>query len=581
MAFDAGMLRAVLYDIGQNASGARVEKIYQPARDEVDLLLHCGRETRRLALHTGTAPRLSFTALARENPAVAPMFCMLLRKQLTGARLLEVRQLGFDRVARLVFSCLNEMGYAVIRNLVVELMGKYSNLILTDEGDRIIAVLKPVDFSDSEIRQLLPGLHYELPGEQDKLSPLTATREEFFAAYAAFDPSRAAERFITATYLGTAASTAREIVFRAAGRTDATVGDLPAGRLWEAFDAWFDRLRHHRYTPTLVTDGGGTPTEYAYAPLLSCGDAAQPCASFTELFDRFFGERDLRERIRQRSTDLCRLLGHAVARLEKKLALQREELADCARGEEYKRQGDLITANLYRLRRGDACLRALDYSVDPPEEVTLQLDTRLSPAQNAQRLYKLYNKAKHAPHYLVGQIEEAEAELRYVESVQAFLDRAETEADLIELRDELYRAGFASRMKNYTPQKQVKSRPMTFVTSGGYRLLCGRNNTQNELLTFRTAGRGDLWFHAKNVPGSHVILVCDGEEPSERDYTEAAALAAYYSQAKGDHIAVDYTRVRNVKKPPGAKPGYVIYHTNYTAYVSPALPPQEESEKKP
>ena len=294
-------------------------------------------------------------------------------------------------------------------------------------------------------------------------------------------------------------------------------------------------------------------------------------SDFASLLDRFFGERDRAERIRQRAADVLRLLTNARARLDKKLSVRREELAECAKGDEYKKKADLITANIYMIKRGMASFEAFDYTLDPPKAVTVELDTRLSPSQNAQRMYKYYNKAKSAALHLTTLIDEAQSELEYIESVQAFLERAESEEDLNEIRSELYNSGYGSRLKNYTPPKQLKSRPMEFVSDTGYRILCGRNNLQNELLTFRVASKGDLWFHAKGVPGSHVILLCDGEEPSELDYTQAAEIAAYYSKANGSPVAVDYTRVKNVKKPSGARTGYVIYKTNYTAYVEAKL----------
>ncbi len=294
---------------------------------------------------------------------------------------------------------------------------------------------------------------------------------------------------------------------------------------------------------------------------------------FAGLFDAFFAERDRVERTRQRAQDLFRLLSAAQARLNRKLEAQTEELADTARGEEYRRTGDLIIANLYRLRRGDRVVSLIDYNADPPAEVTVELDPRLSPSDNAERFYKHYRKAKTAKGILTEQIARCRDEIEYLASVESFLDRAETEQDLTDIRDELYRAGYASRMKNYAPSKQNKpSKPTETVTPGGYRVLIGRNNLQNDHLTFRVAARNDLWFHAKGVPGSHVILLCNGEEPSAEDYTFAATLAAGYSKANvagGATVPVDYTRVSNVKKPAGARPGFVIYKTNYTAFVLP------------
>lgn len=575
MAYDAGMLYAVLREIKDLAAGgAKIEKIYQPSGDEVTLTFRAGGRSQLLCLNAGTAsPRIALSGVSRENPAVAPMFCMLLRKHLAGARLIAAEQIGYERVARFCFSGYDEMGYPTEKFLVAEVMGKYSNLMLLDADDRITAVLRPVDFSTSRLRQVLPGMKYELPPPQDKRPPMDETREGFLSAIADFPPDRPADKFITSTYLGTATQVAREIVYLASGDASALISELSPERLWQTFSEWFGALAAGEVSPTLVLDPSGVPKDFAYRPMTYFGKEYRnlSCGSFAEMLDRFFEERDRCERIRQRASDLLRLLSGAEGRLERKLEAQRLELADCRMGEEWRRRGDLVIANLYRLRRGDRLVSLTDYTVDPPTEVELELDPRRAPSENAERFYKLYRKAKTAEQMLTQQIARSEEELRYLAGVRSFLDRAETEQDLTDLREELYRSGYASRMKNYTPQRQAKpSKPTEAVTPAGYRLLIGRNNLQNEHLTFKVAKKDDLWFHAKGVPGSHVILLCDGEEPPAEDYTFAAELAAGASQAaKGESVPVDYTRVRNIRKPPAARPGYVTYKTNYTAYVTP------------
>ena len=568
MAFDAGMLHGVLHEITERCGGAKVEKVLQPTRDEVDIVCR----GHRLAIHVGSSiPHIALTGLAKDNPAVPPMFCMLLRKHLVGALLTEVRQEGFDRVARLVFAGHDDMGFPTTRTLVVELMGKYNNLILLDGEDKILSAMKYIDFSDSSLRQVLPGLTYTLPPAQAKANPLVTTPEEFHRLYCACSPEKSIARFLADSFSGIAIGNAREIAYRATGLIDAPLGAVSPEALEVAFFAWFQKVKNQEYHPVILMDEEWAPVEYSYQEITYYGEKikAEVYNSFSDLFDIYFGEKERVERIRQRAADVIRIVSRTEARLERKLALQREEWADSEKGEQYRRLGDLITANLYRIKRGMDAVLATDYSVDPPAEVEVPLDPRLYPAQNAQKMYKLYNKAKTAHEVLGEQIARSEEELAYMQSVRAFLDRAATEADLSEIRDELYRSGYASRMKGYKPQKQVKPRPITYVSQSGYKILCGRNNLQNDLLTFRMAEKGDLWFHAKGVPGSHVILVCGGEEPSEEDYTQAAEIAAFHSQATGDLVAVDYTRVKNVKKPPSAKPGFVIYKTNYTAFVRP------------
>ena len=338
-------------------------------------------------------------------------------------------------------------------------------------------------------------------------------------------------------------------------------------------DRWANLLIEEKYTPTVALDENDKPVDYSYMDITYLGGSVKlrHFDRISDMLDLYFAEKDRQERIHQRAHDLVTLLNNAIARTERKLAIQRESLLDSERGEEYKKKGDLITANLYRLERGMTSFVTVDYYDEACPEITVEMDSRLSPSQNAQRMYKLYNKAKTAREVLTEQIAKWESELVYLETVRGFLDRSQSEEDLTEIRDELYRCGYASRMKGYQPQKKLKARPITLTTSGGFTILVGRNNMQNDQLTFGLADKNDIWFHTKDIPGSHCILVTEGEEPSERDYTEAASVAAYYSQATGDLVAVDYTRVKNIRKPAGSKPGFVTYKTNYTAYVRPSL----------
>ena len=573
MAFDACMMRAMLREYNEGFDGARIEKIVMPQNDEVDLLIRAGHRSGRLVFNVGpNAPRMQLSNVTKENPKVPPMFCMFLRKKLTGARIRRAYQLGFDRIACFEIAASDEMGFPMTLTLVCEIMGKYANLILLDGQSKIVSALKMIDFSASTVRQILPGLLYTVPDTQGKGSPLAIDRAAFLHALDDFAPERTVEKFITATYAGIATQVAHELCYRTAGAIDVPLCQVDREALADVFEAWQAYMLTEAYEPTIVYDETGKPKDYAYMPMqyyTACGMRCERFSTLAELFDAYFAEKDRVERLRNRAHDLLQLLSHAEARTKKKLALQREALLDSERAEEYKRCGDLITANLYCLKRGMTSFTAIDYYDDACPERTVALDGRLSPAQNAQRMYKLYNKCKTAKQVLTDCIAEWERELVYLESVSDFLSRASTEQDLVDIRDELYRAGYASKMKGYRPEKVSKQKPIETVTSGGYTVLIGRNNVQNDTITFKVADKGDLWFHVKDLPGSHVILRCAGEEPSEADYTEAAALAAGHSKATGDLVAVDYTRVRNIKKPSGSKPGFVIYHTNYTAYVKP------------
>ncbi len=583
MAFDACMMRAVLTEFSREFPEAKIEKVLQPRNDEINMLIHHGRSSRRLVFNVGpNAPRLQLSDKQKENPLKAPMFCMLLRKHFIGSKIVSVGQPGFDRIAEFKISCYDDMGFATEKKIVCEIMGKYANLIVLDSDDKILAALKIIDFAASSVRQVLPGLKYQVPEKADKLSPLEIDEAVFKVKLLQFPSERTAEKFITSTYSGIATQIAREITFRASGHTDTPICNIDADRFFAVFSEWQRLLIEERYTPTVVFDGSGKPVDYSYMDIsyLGCDVDKRNYATLSEMLDVYFEEKDRLEHIHQRAHDITTLLNNAEARTERKLGIQRQALLDADRGEEYKRDADLITSNLYRLERGMASFKTVNYYDESCPEIEIKLDPRLSPSQNAQRMYKLYNKCKTAKTVLAEQIKLWESELRYLESVRQFLSRAECEQDVIEIRDELYRSGYASKMRGYVPPKKLISKPHRLRTSGGYELIVGRNNIQNDHLTFKVAEKGDLWFHTKDIPGSHVILVCGGEEPSERDYTEAAAVAARYSKATGDLVAVDYTRVKNIKKPGGSKPGFVIYKTNYTAFVKPATDAEIEKMKE-
>ena len=577
MAFDAGMLACTVHELRTVALGGRIEKIMQPERDEIVIQLRSTEGGKRLLINTGSAPRIGFTEIPRENPAQAPMFCMLLRKHLTGARLADVRQEGFERVVTLEFDTRDEMGFAATRRLVAEVMGKYSNLIFTDGEGKIIAALKTVDFTTSALRQVLPGMRYELPPPQEKENPLMVTREHFDELYAAESTDRAADKFILTRFAGISAAVAREMVMLATRHTDTPLAYAKADELWRGFEAVISRIREGNYAPTVVYQDGAA-VEYAFCPLTQYAPPfeSRAFASAGLMLDAFYETRDRESRIRQRAADVFRLLTHAESRIKKKLELQHAELRECGKADEFRKCGDLITANLWQLTRGQTRAELVDYEAWNEETgeygtCLITLDERLTPSSNARKYYKKYTKARNAKVELAKQIELGEAELAYIYTVFDSLTHAETAADLAEIRDELYRSGYASRMKGYAaPKKQPAPTVAKFQTTNGYLVLCGKNNLQNEYITHKLADKNDYWFHAKGVPGSHVVMVTNGEEPDAQDFTDAAMIAAHYSKAAGGvQVPVDYLLVRHVRKVVGAKPGFVIYHQNWSAYVTP------------
>ncbi len=573
MAFDAGMLAVLLHEIRERLAGGKIEKIHMPQKDMVILQIKNGGGTHRLLINAGpTSPRMCITGEKTENPAVPPMFCMMLRKHFGGAKLIRAEQLGFERAARLTFETYDELGFKTEKHLVAEIMGKYSNLILTDAGDKIIGLLKTVDFTTSEKRQLLPGMIYELPPKQDKADPTAVTESEFNRLATASGLDTAADKFILASFAGFAAVTAREIAYRAGGATDATLRTC-ADTLWREFSFCVDVVKNGTGTPTLIVTKDGTPKEYCYLSLTQYGDSMDrvEMPDYSTLIDTYFAERSRQDLLKQRASDILRILTAAESRITKKIALQTEELNACEEGEKFRLYGDLVTANIYRLHKGDTTALLENYYEDGAN-VEIPLEATLTPSQNAQRYYKKYTKSKSAKEHLTVQLANSRQELQYIQTVFDALTRAETERELSEIRDELYHSGYASRMKNYTARKQSTPSVIKYKTSGGRMMYCGKNNLSNDYLTMKFAERSDWWFHVKNQPGSHVILRSAGpeDEPSEAEFTEAAMVAAYNSKASdGIMVPVDYTRVRHVKKPAGAKPGFVIYTTNWTAYVTP------------
>ena len=578
MAFDACLLACIANEINTVGAGGRIEKIYQPERDEIILQMRTHNGGKRLLINAGSNnPRICFTDTVKENPMQAPMFCMLLRKHLSGATLFSVEQMGFDRVVKLTFNTRDEMGFECQRYLIAELMGKYSNLIFLDKDMKITAALKTVDFTTSSLRQVLPGMKYELPPVQDKIDPRDVSEEKFLQLLGLYPIEKNADKFITSSFHGISTTLARNIVYNSTGHFDSSVSECDPTSLFTEFNNVFRTISSGQYFPTVVCENG-VPFEFSFVPLTFYGKDIEERRfdSISEALDAFFADRDREQRVRQKAADILRMLTNTETRLIKKIDFQEKELSDCEKGEKYKKLGDLITANMYMLKRGDKSVEVVDYDSwnekkQDFERVIIELDEKLAPASNAQRYYKLYNKSKTARIELDKQLKIARAELQYIYSVFDSLTKAETTADLTEIRDELYRSGYASKMKGYAAsKKEHRPSPIEFKTTNGYKVLCGKNNYQNEYITHKVAEKHDYWFHAKNVPGSHVILITNGEEPPEKDFTDACEIAAYYSKAStGQQVSVDYLLCKGVKKVPGAKPGFVVYNSNWSAYVTP------------
>lgn len=574
MPFDAVFLTAVAEELREKLTDSRVEKISQPARDTVILQLR-GREghLRLLATANPNRPRVQLTQMNYENPATPPMFCMLLRKHLMGGRLLQLIQPPMERTLELVFACTDEMGEACKKSLVVEMMSGAANLILTGEGGRIVDCMRRVDMEAA--RPVLPGLYYRPPARADRLDPTAVDGGALSEMLLSVSAPKRFDAWILEHFAGFSPLIAREISFTLTGETDTDLNALSQPQRRELAERLIDVFRNRAaeggFCPVLLLRQD-VPADFSFRPIRQYGDfmrmEVQP--SFSALLDRFYGERDRAEKIRQRSQSIRKTVTNLYDRTTRKLANQRRELDATLNRERTRQLGDIVTANLYQIQRGQTVLRAEDFYDPQMRMIEIPLSPALSPQQNAAKLYKEYSKAKTAQRVLTEQIAKGETEQTYLGSVLDALSRAESEKDLNEIRTELTEGGYLRERGRGKQMKQPPSRPMEFRSSDGFVILVGRNNRQNDQLTTKTASKRDIWLHVQKQHGSHVIIQCDGAVPPDTTVTQAMVLAAYYSQAReGTLVPVDYCPVRQVKKPAGAKPGMVVYENYRTGYVTP------------
>ena len=576
MPLDAIYLSHVARELRDRLSESRVDKIHQPTRDTVVLSLRGPSGSVRLLLCANSShPRAHITEVSMENPASPPMFCMLLRKHLTGGRLKEIAQPPMERVLDFTFQCTDEFGEEVSRHLVIELMGRNSNLILCGEDGHIIDCVRRVDYDMSQQRQVLPGLFYHLPPQQNKRSPFDVTIAELSAMLEGISSPTRPDSFLLDHFAGLSPLICRELVFR----YDPDLEDLNtlplSGRYTFAANLIqeFSRMGSEAGAPYLLRKDGEA-WDYTYTQIFQYGALVEsfPQESFSALLDAFYARKDAVARMKSRSSGITKTVTNLRNRAACKLANQQKELAATADRDTLRIQGELITANLYRIQRGQTKLVAENYYDPELQPVEIPLDPTRSPQQNAAKYFKDYNKAKNAEIFLTEEIRKGSIELRYLESILDELSRAETEKDLVEIRQELVSGGYVRDQDRRKKIKTPSARPMEFVSSAGLRIRVGRNNSQNDQLTLKSSFKSDLWFHVQKIHGSHVILSCEGGEADEASILEAARLAAYYSQAReGQNIPVDYALVKYVKKPAGAKPGMVIYDRYNTVYVTPDL----------
>ena len=558
MPLDAVTVSALAKELSERIEGGRIDKVQQPERDMLLLSLRAKGENLRLVIAAGTGnARAGITRGSFENPAEPPMFCMLMRKHLVGARILSVTQPEYERMLIFTLDTHDELGVQSEKKLAVELIGRSANAVLIGADGRIIDCMRRMDFAGDALRRMLPGMIYRLPPKQEKPVFFALDPAQRRALIAAADKTVPVDKWLMDSFSALSPLICRELAYRC----NNDYVNLP-----DACDALCEAVAAGELAPWLISIDG-KPKDFSFMAISQYGPAAQleRYDSFSEMLDAFYTRRDRAEQQRRRSHDLTKTVRTLRDRQQRKLAAQREELRRTEGREDIRHQAELVTANIYRLRRGDRSLDCEDYYDPACPIVHIELDPLKTPQQNAAALYKEYNKLKAAEQHLTVLTREGERQLDYLNSVLDELERAETDRDLSDIRRELTETGYIRARKGGKAERVKPQSPLKFVSDDGLEILAGRSNAQNDELTLKLARRTDYWLHTQRVHGSHVIIRCEGEEPPPRTLEQAAGIAAYYSQARGaGKVQVDYTMVRNVRKPSGALPGKVIYTDHKT-----------------
>ncbi len=579
MALDSIAVLALTKELCSALTDGRIDKIHQPERDELTVSVRTYTDSYKLIISASPSnARIHFTNVGRENPKTAPMFCMLLRKHIQGGKIISISQPDYERIIDITVQTRNDLGDVVLRHLIVELTGRNANIILTDENNKIIEAARHVDFTQSSVRQIMPGLNYSAPPPQDKI-PFLDSSKEFNIRLD--DVTQSAQSALMGQISGISPIFAREIIYLATGRTDtmsSSLTDTSKKRILDLLNQYRLKAINGDFTPVIITEKE-TERIIDFSPFdISQYENACEIKSFERISDSiesFYNTRASKERLKQRSADLLKLVTSNLERLSKKLIIQQKTLKDAENKDKYRRFGDLITSSIYMIQQGMTEVSVSDYFEPDLPTVIIPLSPQLTPAENAQKYYKKYTKAKNAETEVMKQLESTLTEKEYLESTLSFVENCTTLSDINAIRAELAEQGYLkSRTQNRRKQKEPNSLPYHFISSDGFDIYVGKNNLQNDVLTLKFANSQDIWFHTKKIHGSHTVikLGLDKDVP-KTTLTEAAQLAAYYSKGRDSgQVPVDYTVVKNVKKPNGAKPGMVIYDNYNTIYTTPKSP---------
>lgn len=575
MAFDGITIAAMVQELNNNLEGGRFNKIAQPEADELLITAKGPGGQRRLLLSASASlPLIYFTEKNKTSPLTAPNFCMLLRKHIGSARISRIQQPGLERVVEFELEHLNEMGDPCKKRLIFELMGKHSNIIFCDEEGTILDSIKHVSSHMSSVREVLPGRPYFIPQTQDKADPLTVT-EEAFINLVCTKPCNISKAVYT-SLTGISPVIAEEICYRASidGSDAAQSLDENARiHLYHTFQRLMDQVKEGDFTPNIIYRDK-EPVEYAVLPLTQYknGYETQTFETVSSMLETYYAVKNVLTRMHQKSADLRRIVQTSLERSRKKLLLQQKQMKDTEKKDKYKVYGELINTYGYGLEEGCSSFKALNYYTG--QEITIPLDPTLSPGENAKKYFERYGKLKRTEEALTGQIAETQGEIQHLDSIATSLDIALSESDLSQIKEELTEYGYIK--KHYSGKKgqkmQAKSKPFHYISSDGYDIYVGRNNFQNDELTFKFAVGNDWWFHAKKMAGSHVVVKTQDGELPDRTFEEAGRLAAYYSKGRtAPKVEIDYIQKKHVKKPAGAKPGFVVYYTNFSLMASPDI----------
>ena len=568
MAFDGITIAAMVSELNKNLSGGRINKIAQPESDELLITGKGANGQKRLLLSASASlPLIYFTGKNRISPLTAPNFCMLLRKHIGSARITAIRQPGLERVVEFELEHLNELGDVCHKVLIMELMGKHSNIIFCDDNNMILDSIKHVSCNVSSVREVLPGRPYFIPHTQDKLDPLTISREDFMEKVCG--RSNAVSKALYQTLTGFSPVMAQELCYRASidGNDDVqTLDENTREQLYTEFTRLMEQIRREEFTPVIVFKGD-EPVEYGVLPFSQYGEGftTRTFESVSEMLETYYASRDVITRIRQKSSDLRRIVQTALERDIKKYDLQLAQMKDTKKREKYRIYGELLNTYGYSAKPGDKSLTAVNYYTNEP--VTIPLDPTLSATENAKKYFDKYGKLKRTYEALSELTTQVKEEIDHLETISTALDIALKEEDLVEIKEELTQSGYIRR-KGGTKKAKITSKPFHYLSSDGFHIYVGKNNFQNDELTFKFANGNDWWFHAKGIPGSHVVVKTEGKKLPDRTFEEAGRLAAYYSKGREqEKVEIDYVQKKQVKKPAGAKPGFVVYYTNYSLMI--------------